>query len=538
MYVFREARHPRRSCELLDGLTEALAHAERGEEHALEALLRAGELECALLDSGDQAAAAVARTTDACAQMLVGERGPGPSVLVSDLRTQRLPNSLVVSPPEGFVYYALHPLDYAKKAGELAVRGPAAVVVGIRTIGATLSAVVAAALAKRGVRAQRFTVRPMGHPFERQAEFTAEQLAMVAAAAESGAEFLVVDEGPGLSGSSFLSVGDALLAAGAPHDSITFLCSHLPDPEMLRATNGATRWNSFRSVAVRGPLRRPEGASIETTCGEWRAGEFARQADWPSCWPGMQPPEFVSADRDRLYQFAGYPPYGAPVEQRARAVHEAGFGPQSHQEPHGFLSFPLSGRRMRPDDLTPAFLARMADYCAWRATQFAVAEPAADLALMLRINLEEEFGTGAAAEARIAPASPLPPRIVDGAMAPHHWLTDDSGSFVKLDSATAGDSHFFPGATDVAWDLAGAIVEWGLDDGAAAEFLDRYRRYSGDDPAERLPFYLAAYAAFRMGFCRMAAEAVGGTAEESRLWRYFGRYRAWLAARIKQPLAA
>ncbi len=538
MYVFREARHPRSRRELLDGLAEALARVHGGEEPALEALLRAGEWECALLDAGAPDAQQAAQITDGCARALLGGAFDEGKLLLERISQHALPDILTVSPPEGFAYYALHPLDYAGKAGEFASRGEAAVVVGIRTIGPTLSAVVAAALERGGVSAERFTVRPAGHPFQRSAEFTAEQLAAVSCAVERGAGFFVVDEGPGLSGSSFLSVGDALLAAGVPRGSITLLCSHQPNPDKLRAVNGAARWNSFRSVAVRGPLRRPHAAVIETTCGEWRAGEFARQADWPSCWPGMQPPEFVSADRGRLYQFAGYVPYSEPVEQRARAVHEAGFGPEPRHEPHGFLSFPLAGRRMRPADLTPAFLARMADYCAWRATQFAVAEPAADLARTLRVNLEEELGPEAAAEAPRVPASPLAPRIVDGALAPHHWLTDDSGSFLKLDAASTGDNHFFPGPTDIAWDLAGATIEWGLDDGAASEFFDRYRRYSGDDPAERLPFYLAAYAAFRMGFCRMAAEAVLGTAEEPRLWRDFGRYRARLAARIGQPLAA
>ena len=80
-------------------------------------------------------------------------------------------------------------------------------VVGIRSIGTTLSAVAAAAARARGIAAERITVRPQGHPYNRTAEFTAEQMAAVSRAVSSGASFVVVDEGPGLSGSSFLGCG-------------------------------------------------------------------------------------------------------------------------------------------------------------------------------------------------------------------------------------------------------------------------------------------------------------------------------------------
>ena len=41
--------------------------------------------------------------------------------------------------------------------------------------------------------------------------------------------FLIVDDGPGLSGSSFLSVAEALAALGVPPGNVILLCAHLPD---------------------------------------------------------------------------------------------------------------------------------------------------------------------------------------------------------------------------------------------------------------------------------------------------------------------
>ena len=95
----------------------------------------------------------------------------------------------------------------------------------------------------------------------------------------------------------------------------------------------------------------------------------------------------------------------------------------------------------------------------------------------------------------------------------------------KTDAADHSDDHFFPGPTDIAWDLAGAIVEWDLPRQAADYLLERYRRASGDDPESRMPGYLLAYTVFRMGYCKMAAAAVGISEEEQRLLRDYLWYR-------------
>ena len=92
-------------------------------------------------------------------------------------------------------------------------------------------------------------------------------------------------------------------------------------------------------------------------------------------------------------------------------------------------------------------------------------------------------------------------------MMPHEWLRDRDGRLWKTDAASHGDDHFYPGPTDIAWDLAGTIVEWRMREPAAEAFLGRYRWLSGDDARARVPFFVSAYSAFRLGFCRMAARA-------------------------------
>jgi hypothetical protein len=111
---------------------------------------------------------------------------------------------LNVKVPEGFEFYALYPEQYCASAVRWAaehrfVQARRAVVVGIRSIGTTLSVLVTAALDANDWQAHRFTIRPSGDAFRRQA--------VVAGADRGDAERgLIVDEGPGLSGSSMAAV--------------------------------------------------------------------------------------------------------------------------------------------------------------------------------------------------------------------------------------------------------------------------------------------------------------------------------------------
>jgi thiamine kinase-like enzyme len=101
---------------------------------------------------------------------------------------------------------------------------------------------------------------------------------------------------------------------------------------------------------------------------------------------------------------------------------------------------------------------------------------------------------------------------------------------IKTDSGSHGNDHFFPGPTDIAWDLAGAIIEWRMDAAQTAEFLELYHRGSGDDPGGRIEHFIRAYAVFRWAFCRMAAGAMAGTAEQLRLDAAAESYAAALPA--------
>src|SRR5262249_15681701 len=124
------------------------------------------------------------------------------------------------------------------------------------------------------------------------------------------------------------------------------------------------------------------------------------------------------------------------------------------------------------------------------------------------------------------------PMIADGRMQPHEWVLFHDGRMIKTDSGSHGDDHFFPGATDIAWDLAGAIVEWRMRATQAEEFLEAYGGASNDDSRRRIDAFITAYAAFRCAYCLMAANALQGSEEQPRMERAAAAYRDLLSSRI------
>ncbi len=207
MYVFRDGRRIVPGQRLVSELRDALTALGRGPrpsmDRLLDALIAAGELECALTDADSELAARAAAVSDAVAGMLVRRAATNhpneqsspetpmdresPAARTSDRLLAQLeslapPAQLHLSVHEGFAYYALHPLKVVDLLRDIlsgpaadsasAPRGERVAVLGIRSIGVTLSAVLTAALQQRGYAADRTTVRPTGHPYDRNSRWT------------------------------------------------------------------------------------------------------------------------------------------------------------------------------------------------------------------------------------------------------------------------------------------------------------------------------------------------------------------------------
>ena len=527
-WVFREGRSTVAGPLLREGLAQALKRLRSGDRDALnDALLRAGELETALADAQSEDVAPAAVITNAVAAALVGlwSGDAGLDSLAGAAARLRVPDSLDIATPEGFAYYALHPLAYSELADKIEIPSAHAAVIGIRSIGSTLSAVVAATLARRKILAQRITVRPSGSPYDRKTEFSPDQLRWNAAFRSKDAEFLVVDEGPGLSGSSFLSVGDALLEAGVERRRIHFLCSREPDPESLVAPDAANRWRTYSTQKVGDDIPLvPPAAKVNACGGEWRKLRWSNEENWPASWTQMERAKFFSGDHTRLFKFIGHGRFGALVADRARLLSESGFGPKLCETSGGFTAYEMvKGRPATPADLSRAAIERIADYCAWRAVEFRVDRRPSQLAQAIRFNFEQLTGGGAPTTFSFEESQETV--VCDARMLPHEWVLGNDDTLVKTDGESHGDDHFFPGPCDIAWDLAGAAVEWNMDANATDSLLRRFHLRSGDNARPRFPSYVLGYAVFRAAYCTMAAFALRGTPEEERLTREVARYK-------------
>jgi hypothetical protein len=524
MYVFRDGRRLLRGCDLVRSLRDAIevAASTRSVEDTIAALVIAGELSCGLADADSPYTPVADEITNEIAGALV--RDAARTALRDSLPKLdgiEAPERIGLSVQEGFAYYALHPLKFAQVIEQLTLQRQVAVV-GIRSIGLTLSAMALAALRARGHNAQRITVRPTGHPYDRIVELNTNQLEWVAERRD--AEFLVVDEGPGLSGSSFIAAAEALLRNGVSADRIVLVGTRIPDVNGLRMSDAAGRWARFRAIAAETKPILPEGAEVPLGGGAWRREFWPGSSQWPGSWTQLERLKYSSSDRTRFYRFEGYGHYGREPGLRAKLVASAGFGPEYVGNLNGFGCYEyVHGSMLDPTAATEEVLDRIAAYCAFRGRDFpGVSEQCSELEQMLRFNWKNEFGAELEGDLSFTEGRMI---VTDSRMMPHKWIRRLSGQIVKVDSTSHGDDHFFPGPCDIAWDLAGTIVEWGLSHEATDYFLRQYELVSGDRPSARIGKYLLAYATFRLAYSRMAARAMGATEEEPLLMGAYERYR-------------
>lgn len=508
MLVFRDVSSRVPGSALERELARRLQTASRD---PLALLLCAADVECALEDAKHPLAEVARTLTDELALLWLGDRAGAAARAGTLLARLRLPAELRLRRPEGYAFYALDPRAYADVAFALCSGARPVRVVGIRTIGTSLAAVVRASLTRRGLVASRTTVRPDGPVWDRRLRVEDAERAAGSSGA-FGAELLIVDEGPGLSGSTFLAVADALRLQGIGADRLRLLASHPFAPERLLAPDAARRYSELTWAAAP-PRRLPDGAR-EQSGGAWRRS--LDLSEWPPSWPLQERVKYLDATGRRLHKFSGLGPYGEPVLARARLLADAGYGPEVAPGEPGFLAYAwLGGRPAHPDRDRPGALRRIAEYLAFRARELpAEARSQAELEEMTALNLNEALGVEPPRAFELVVERPVVP---DGRLQPHEWIVTGDARLVKTDGDEHGDDHLYPGPTDLAWDIAGAVVEWDLDGKERAELCRALDAATGGNVARRLPSYELAYSAFRLGVCDFAARDTGQ--DESTRWR-------------------
>ena len=523
-----------------DLLAAAAAEPPSLARHALlvEALLLAGDLAGGTLDRefaargaddvsdattrGAHLVMAIARLVETSWRSAFGEFG-GTDEAARRLAAFPATGTIVTKPTEGYAFYALYPELHAE-AARAARLPPATRVIGIRSIGVSLAAMVAAALGA----APPVTLRPHGHPFRRTVR-VAPELERALLAGDPPA-FAIVDEGPGLSGSSFGAVADWLEEHGVARRRLHFFPGHANPPGPEASATQRARWDEVARHVVAfevgllprlqrwvedlvGPL---DGPLRDISAGRWRALAGDPGAALPAA-PGGERVKYLArrADQRWLVKFAGLGAEGRRKQERAQQLFAAGFGAEPVGLCHGFLvvrwveGVPLP---VAPAD-RPHLVARLGRYLAFRARLPAPDDAGASLARLCEMalyNTREALGSAAAAALlrQLPPPAALPARLarveIDGRLHAWEWVHARDGRLIKTDALDHGHAHDVIGAQDIGWDIAGAMVEHALDGNETAAVIAAVGRPV--DPA-LLALLLPAYLAFQLGAWTLAAGA-------------------------------
>lgn len=425
---------------------------------------------------------------------------PGPSGL-------HLPASVRLRVPEGYAYYAVYPEAYVVAARSLGLGEPIRVI-GLRSIGTSLGAVTAAAIgAPRPV-----TLRPFGAPYAREIAVSDELASELLQDPE--ADFLIVDEGPGRSGSSFGAVADWLERRGVEEERIAFLPSHSNDLGPHASTRHRKRWQCARKA-------------VATFEGGWPEP----LSDWLPSRP------------DWRWKFAGLGVEGVRKLERARTLHTAGLAPEPISLAHGFLierSYEDAGPL--PPGAKP--LADLAHYIGRRARLLPTKQQGASLRELLQMaQRNAALGLGASAAAQLEDwFDRLPhlqalvvPSETDNRLDRENWLRFPGRRLLKLDAVDHCQSHDLVGCQDVAWDVAGASVEFDLSEKEAERLADKVGAAVGRRvDRELVHFMTSTYLAFRFGQASLLSEMPAGEPSQPRLRAQTERYRARLEAILLQ----
>jgi hypothetical protein len=574
MLVFGDAVESAAPGTRLDHL-EAMLRSETGcgvtaHTQLVQAFVFASELVQGILDAEFTAASEEVDTpVRQCATQLMmtlaegvewswrGRSGTDPfgkiTAAVSDLRSLALPARIFCKVAEGFAFYALYPESYLEAAAGLATSERWRVV-GIRSIGTGLGALVAVGLGAE----PPVLVRPIGENAERRLALSPS--IANALLADTVDRFAIVDEGPGLSGGSFGCVADYLERHGIARERISFFPSHPGDLGPMSSEAHRHRWRmaSRHFLGFERFVQRQDGNSLsdwvqdltgtprapllDISGGAWRTHRFADEESWPAADITRERRKYLlrSEKGPYLLKFAGLAHYGETKRSRAALLSQAGFTPPLKGLRYGFLveRWMEDAGVLDPADTDRAMLiARLADYLAFRVRHFAAlphdGASLQSLGAMLCETAGYLFGAEQAAicceSVRLAHHLEAGVRRVatDNRLHAWEWLQLPDGNLLKTDAVDHCQSHDLIGCQDIAWDIAGAAVEFALSEDEILQLTAGIQKACGyQTSGDLVAFLLPCYLAFQCDSLVLAARAASAwPAEVVRLHRRLAFYK-------------
>jgi hypothetical protein len=447
------------------------------------------------------------------------------------LRDQRL--KITIKLPEGYAFYTVFPEQYiaAVKLWMEHNRPGPVLVVGIRSIGTSLSALIKVVLNESGYLAERITVRPLGPPYVRTCGLPER--------ARIYSRLMVVDEGPGQSGSSMASVATAGRELGIRR--IDFFPAHDNDPgpsaspQIREIWKACPQWTiPVKEALWQGtqPQKLAERSAAllgtgnlkfhDLSGGQWRTFLHLDGKSVPSDGAFERSKYLFLAPSGEgiLWKFAGLG-FGPSLQRpAARAFHNQqllyreGFAAAPLEMVEGFVGMSWArGRTLEAADLDERTIKLLARYIAVsaRASNLCVrVEDFPRLKRMTAFNLSEAFGddslqalTGCFQESDLSAM----PAYGDGRMSPHEWIQTSDKKLLKVDCWGHQLDHTLIGNQPFLWDVAGAVVEWKMERTQRELFTEALRIENLAFEPALLDFFVLAYVAFRLGVASFVSEA-------------------------------
>jgi hypothetical protein len=551
---------------------ESLLHWQFDHDIVVKLLIDCGELECAVTDSFCPEDDSLTDTVLLLRKMTIQagrifflswKKRPIDTYLIFELqsvlesiRNLRLPGAINFGVSEGFAFYGLFPETYLETAQKYYQRYPESqlTIIGLRTIGTTLSAIVSATLTFLGCENISFTVRPRGEPFNRKVR-TTKKLEDVIKTRMNG-NFIITDEGPGLSGSSFGGTAHLLTSLGVLDKNIMYFPSWEPDSSMLNSINAREHWvrhqkfsTSFESAWIDSKKlhkRFNAHSFIDISAGMWRNHFAAENLESPPVHPHHERRKYLiikdhaEDNPSSLIKFAGLGRYGEKACQRADLLASSGYSLPVKKCSNGFIEYELiDGTSRFIKEISKPFLLSAASYVAFLKKTFPDCDVVSPEKMieMIKVNITESIGEEYLKkntfQKYINDQYLKYGTAIDGKMQLHKWLVHNN-KFIKTDHTDHYNDQFFPGCQDIAWDLAGGIIEWNLNYTNEIYFINEYLEKSGDVLIrKRILANKIAYCAFRVGVSKLFSESLSGTPDGDRFVKQYRYYREHLLNILK-----
>lgn len=447
--------------------------------------------------------------------------------LLKHIESFALPETLSLRVAEGFAFYATYPEMYFK-AGETlreAYPNDEWIVIGIRSIGTVLAPLVASSLQTTSL----LTLRPVGPVFDRTLQIGETILTQMI---KPCARYAIVDEGPGLSGSSFASVAKWLMQNGVSAERLHFLPSHANAPGAFITDENQKIWESISKHTVEFDDLRTQKISCwpflhlkaakDISGGLWREIRVSH--------PERKPPVDSTRERRKYWmpherdgvvaKFVGLGLIGKWKKKAALALSEEEWIPKIQQFEYGWAiqewhRWPTLFELDRAAQWNA--LHQVAKYLAFRKEKLPSplgvrgATPR-ELFEMIIQNVSERLGSEESSELRQEWESTLErmeleiqPVFTDNRMHLWEWLVRDDGKVLKCDAFDHALSHDLIGPQDIAWDIAGVIVEFQLSPFEEGRFIEQLKSLGVVRSEPLIQFSKLAYLAFQMGYYDQAA---------------------------------